>query len=75
MAIQRNEEIERGSHIAVTVGFDFTGRIVGLYKITHVKQKSVVGDGYIDFDVEEVGHTFKLVKTDDFSSYKDICGG
>lgn len=75
MAIQRNEEIKCGNHIAVTLDFNFTGPIIGLYKITHVKQKSVMGNGYIDFDVEGREHTFKLVKTDDFSAYKNICGG
>ena len=74
MAIQRNEEIKCGNHIAVTSEFNFTGTIIGLYKIIHVKQESVMGNGYIDFDAEGVGHTFKLVKTDDFSAYKNICG-
>ena len=74
MAIQRNEEIKCGNHIAVTSDFNFTGTIIGLYKITDIKASSRIGSYCIDFDTDEGAHSFTLIKNDDFSSYKDICG-
>ena len=74
MAIQRNEEIKCGNHIAVTSEFSFTGTIIGLYKITDIKASSRIGSNGIDFDTEGVARTFTLIKNDDFSDYKDVCG-
>ena len=74
MVIQRNEEIKCGNHVAVTSYFDFTGSIIGLYKITDVKKSGRLGDKGIDFDTEDGTRPFTLIKNDDFSSYKDICG-
>ena len=73
MAIQRNKEIKCGNHIAVTSEFNFTGTIIGLYKITDIKASGRIASDCIDF-VTEGGHTFTLKKNDDFSNYKDICG-
>lgn len=74
MAIQRNEEIKCGNHIAVTSYFNFTGTIIGLYKITDIKASSRINNNVIHFDTEGGEYTFKLIKNDDFSDYKDICG-
>jgi hypothetical protein len=74
MAIQRNEEIKCGNHIAVTGNFNFTGSVVGLYKITDIKKSSRVGSDYIDFHTDGREYSFTLIKNDDFSDYKDICG-
>lgn len=74
MAIQRNEEIKCGNHIAVTSEFNFTGTIIGLYKITDIKASSRIGSNGIDFDTDKGARSFTLIKNDDFSDYKDICG-
>jgi len=73
MAIQRNEEIKCGNHIAVPSYFNFTGTIIGLYKITDIKESSRIGSDGIDFDTGG-GHAFTLKNFSDFSDYKDICG-
>ena len=74
MAIQRNEEIKCGNHIAVTSDFSFTGSVIGLYKITNIKKSSRVGSGCIDFYTDGREYSFTMIKNDDFSDYKDVCG-
>ena len=74
MAIQRNEEIKCGNHVAVTGNFNFTGSVVGLYRITDIKKSSRVGSDCIDFYTDGREYTFTLIKNDDFSDYKDVCG-
>ena len=74
MAIQRNEEIKCGNHVAVTGDFNFTGGVIGLYKITNIKKSSRRGSDCIDFHTDGREYPFTLIKNDDFSDYKDVCG-